>query len=210
MSRYNYKFCKRKKNFSICSSIKEANVLKKLLKSFKNENSELPYLTDDDIILYTRSDTDEKDNIKKQKNKRIFLSTNFGGRGTDLQTNENEEKNGGLHVILTDMPSNYRVLKQAFGRTSREGKKGTGQMILKNTLAYNTYSELIDDMNKTENKRIKRIESKLKVILFKDRLFEEFCKCINGINYNSYLPDDINERYAYFLEETINYTTPKI
>ena len=31
------------------------------------------------------------------------------------------------------MPSNYRVLKQAFGRTSREGKKGTGQMILKNT-----------------------------------------------------------------------------
>ena len=83
-------------------------------------------------------------------------------------------------------------------------------MIIKNTLAYNTYSELIDDMNKTENKRIKRIESKLKVILFKDRLFEEFCKYINGINYNSYLPDDINERYAYFLEETINYTTPKI
>ena len=200
-------FLKGRKILVICSSIKEANVLKKILKSYKIENSELSYLKDDDIILYTRSDTDEKDNIIKQKNKRIFLSTNFGGRGTDLQTNENEERNGGLHVILTDMPSNYRVLKQAFGRTSREGKKGTGQMILKNTIGYNSYSELMDDMNQTESKRIKKIESKLKLILFKDRLFEEFCKCINGINYNSYLPDDINERWAYFLDENLTYST---
>jgi len=84
-------FLKGRKIFVICSSIKEANVSKKILKSYKIENSELSYLKDDDIILYTRSDTDEKDNIIKQKNKRIFLSTNFGGRGTDLQTNENEE-----------------------------------------------------------------------------------------------------------------------
>lgn len=28
------------------------------------------------------------------------------------------------------MPSNQRVEDQAFGRTSRQGKRGTGQMIL--------------------------------------------------------------------------------
>ena len=96
------------------------------------------------------------------------------------------------------MPRNYRVLNQAFGRTSREGKKGTGQMILKNITGYNSYSEIIDDMNKTENKRIKEIESKLKFILFKDRLFGEFCKCVKGIDRNSFLFDDINERWAFF------------
>ncbi len=28
------------------------------------------------------------------------------------------------------MPSNQRVEEQAFGRTARQGKRGTGQMIL--------------------------------------------------------------------------------
>ena len=79
------------------------------------------------------------------------------------------------------MPSNYRVLKQAFGRTSREGKKGTGQMILKNS-GYNSYSEIIEEMNKEESERIEKIQSKLKVILFKDKLFEYFFKNIKNIN----------------------------
>lgn len=201
-------YLKGRKILVICNSIKEANILKEKLKTFKFEieNSEISQLTDNEIALYTRSDTDEKKNIDIQKDKRIFLSTNLGGRGTDLQTNKKEEEKGGLHVILTDMPSNYRVLKQAFGRTSREGKKGTGQMILKNT-GYNSYSEIKDEMNKEENERIQKVQSKLKVILFKDRLFEEFCKTTKDIDYNSYLIDDINERWAYFLQENVTYCT---
>ena len=71
-----------------------------------------------------------------QKN---FFVNNLGGRGIDLKSNPDEEKNGGLHVILTKMPKNYSVLKQAFGRTSREGKKGTGQMIIYNE-EFSSYS----------------------------------------------------------------------
>ena len=200
-------YLKGRKILVICGSIKEANILKNKIKTYKIENSDISYLKDDDIILYTRSDTEEKDNINLKKNKRIFLSTNYGGRGTDIKTNKIEEENGGLHVILTDMPSNYRVLKQAFGRTSREGKKGTGQMILKNTTGYNSYSELTDEMNKKENERIKKIQSKLKVVLFKDKLFEVFCQNIKDINYNSCLSDDINERWAYFLQENVTNCT---
>ena len=59
------------------------------------------------------------------------MSTNYGGREIDIQSINDEEENGCLHVILTSMPNNYRFLKQSFGRTSREGKKGSGQMIIK-------------------------------------------------------------------------------
>ena len=195
-------FLKGRKILVICSSIKEANILKEKLKNYKINSTKISNITDEDIILYTRSDTDEKYNIIRGKNKRIFLSTNLGGRGTDIQTNIEEEKYGGMHVILTDMPNNYRVLKQAFGRTSREGKKGTGQMILKNT-GYNSYSELFNDMNKQENERIQKILSKLKLVLFKDRLFEQYYNQFKNIDFNSSLSDDINERWAHFLNENV-------
>ena len=200
---------KGRKILVICRSINEAKYIQEKLKIFKTEAlaKEININKDknindfkDQIVLYTRNDNDEKYNIKEKK--KIFLSTNLGGRGTDLQTNQEEEKNGGLHVIITDMPSNYRVLKQAFGRTSREGKKGTGQMILKNT-GYNSYSELIEEMNKEENKRINKIHGKLKVLLFKDKLFEDFCKLIKNVDPDGYLYDDINERWSYFLKANV-------
>jgi hypothetical protein len=40
------------------------------------------------------------------------------------------------------MPSNQRVEDQAFGRTARQGKRGTGQMIL-NAENLRGYSQLI-------------------------------------------------------------------
>ena len=202
-------FYKGRKILVICNSIKEAKIIEDELKHrikleeigldnnlVKNEDYK------NSIILYTRSDT-EKTNIK-QKNKKIILSTNLGGRGTDIQTSPEEEKNGGLHVILTYMPRNYRVLKQAFGRTSREGKKGTGQIILKNT-GYKSYLDVKQEMENSEKEEIKYIQKKLRVLLYKDKLFKKFLNIIKDADFNGYLIEDINERWANFLR--INVTS---
>ena len=59
----------------------------------------------------------------------IVIATNISGRGTDYKTSEELEENGGLHVIISFLPCNQRVEDQALGRTSRQGKKGSGQII---------------------------------------------------------------------------------
>ena len=206
-------FYKGRKILVICNSIKEAKIIEKKLKDIINIeifgiNKDV-FEKDDfrnSIILYTRSDT-EKANIKKL-NKRIILSTNLGGRGTDIQTTPKEEEAGGLHVILTYLPKNYRVLKQAFGRTSREGKKGTGQIILKN-MGYQSYSDVKKEMSNNEKRHISHIQKKLRILLFEDKLFEEFINTIKDIDFKGYLIEDINERWALFLKMNVTSKSEK-
>ena len=206
-------FYKGRKILVICNSIKESKIIEFNLKSqslIKNFGISKNILAKEDyrdsIILYTRSDT-EKTNIKK-KNKRIILSTNLGGRGTDIQTTPEEEEKGGLHVILTYLPKNYRVLKQAFGRTSREGKKGTGQIILKN-MGYQSYSDVKKEMSNNEKRHISHIQKKLRILLFEDKLFEEFINTIKDIDFKGYLIEDINERWALFLKMNVTSKSEK-
>ncbi|CAF0939898.1 unnamed protein product [Adineta ricciae] len=60
----------------------------------------------------------------------IIVATNLAGRGTDLKTTYDVEQHGGLHISLTFLPKNVRVEEQALGRTSRQGNRGTSQLIL--------------------------------------------------------------------------------
>lgn len=200
-------YSKGRRILVICESIKEARDLHNKLLDFDINclKETYPFVKENYknfILLYTRSDTSEKDNYKNKQGK-IILSTNFGGRGTDIKTTPEEEKNGGMHVILTSMPANYRVLKQAFGRTSREGKKGTGQIILKQE-ANESFSDVLDDMNKNEKERIENIQKHLKIILFKDKMFIKFCSVVKNLEKNSCLFDDIRERWAMFLKINIS------
>ena len=100
------------------------------------------------------------------------------------------------------MLDNYRVLKQAFSRTSREGKKGTTQIILIN-IGYNSYSDFKAEMSVNEKDHIDYIKKNLDILLFKDKLFEEFIDIIKDMDFNGYLFEDINERWAHFLKVNV-------
>uniref|UniRef100_A0A183CBG7 SECA_MOTOR_DEAD domain-containing protein n=1 Tax=Globodera pallida TaxID=36090 RepID=A0A183CBG7_GLOPA len=82
-----------------------------------------------DINIYKYTDDDEQLPTEFVGPMDVIFSTNYAGRGTDIKTNAELEANGGLHVIVTFMPYS-RVERQAFGRTARQGKKGTAQLIL--------------------------------------------------------------------------------
>ena len=60
----------------------------------------------------------------------ITIATNTAGRGADITVSDDAEANGGLHVIVTYPTINKRVETQAFGRTGRQGRKGTFRYIL--------------------------------------------------------------------------------
>lgn len=124
-----------------------------------------------DILLYLRNDDkDIQDKLNKTK-ERIIISTNLGGRGTDINTTSEIEEKGGLHVIITKLSENSRTQKQAFGRTSRQGKKGSGQYIFKEEKGIKTYNQLIKNRNEKEKNLIKDIDNNLDYLLLKDNLF---------------------------------------
>uniref|UniRef100_A0A914IA33 Uncharacterized protein n=1 Tax=Globodera rostochiensis TaxID=31243 RepID=A0A914IA33_GLORO len=109
----------------------------------------------------------------------VVLSTNYAARGTDIKTSAELEAKGGLHVIVTFMPRNSRVERQAFGRTARQGKKGTVQFILNGC---DMDEELFDQNMDILAKRDKLVEQTfeksknegLPKLLVKERLFKKF------------------------------------
>ena len=68
---------------------------------------------------------------KAATTRQITLCTAVFGRGTDFFCkDENVEKNGGVHIIQTFLSEEVSEEVQIQGRTARQGKKGSYQMIL--------------------------------------------------------------------------------
>ena len=61
---------------------------------------------------------------------RITIATNMAGRGTDILLHDDVRKNGGLHVIATEMHTNRRIDRQLVGRAARQGDPGSYQFWL--------------------------------------------------------------------------------
>lgn len=61
---------------------------------------------------------------------RITIATNMAGRGTDIHLHDDVRKNGGLHVIATEMHTNRRIDRQLVGRAARQGDPGSFQFWL--------------------------------------------------------------------------------
>lgn len=78
--------------------------------------------------MYTRQGERKEATQGEVQKRDVIIATNIAGRGTDLKVAEGVV--GGMHVMLTFLPSSIRVIEQNLGRTSRSGNFGTGQMIL--------------------------------------------------------------------------------
>ncbi|KAI3418396.1 hypothetical protein GPALN_009719 [Globodera pallida] len=146
----------------------------------------------------------------------VIFSTNYAGRGTDIKTNAELEANGGLHVIVTFMPRNSRVERQAFGRTARQGKKGTAQLILnKCDMDRDLFDQNMDILAKRDQLVEQSFEESknevLPKLLVKERLFEKFSTFIeeirksttNAVGGNEQILAQIEEHWGFWLREKV-------
>ena len=184
------------------------------------------------LYKYQRNDKDDtndnnnSDNLLKESYEigDIILATNLAGRGTNIKLCEEVKKNGGLHVIITFLPSNLRVEEQGMGRTARSGQPGSSIIIVNDE---RNMEEIIKLRDNRENKRIDYIEKKeLNMINLKDKLFNKFSKfyhefqkqvikedllSLTPMNYNYYknlkyanefsILKDLEERWGLWLNE---------
>jgi hypothetical protein len=176
----------------ICDNIDDAKKLKEQIEK------EFTLKSGNKIIIYDRSYDGLKD--KKVNPGDIIIATNIAGRGTDFETSKLLEANGGMHVILSYMPPNLRVEWQAFGRTARNGKEGTGKFIIFDPRRKEdedfTIDYLRDERDEQENERLQELENKeLPKIEVGSELFEKFNELNQEINrkIKEKYPDD--ERY---------------
>ncbi|XP_078533262.1 uncharacterized protein LOC144819164 [Lissotriton helveticus] len=162
----------------VCEYVKTAEKLQKELIELNAVSKP------DKITMYTRSDKDNIENSIFDAGD-VIIATNLGGRGTDVKITKDVNKCGGLFVILTHFPTNMRVEKQIFGRTSRKGNSGMVQMILNYDDLLPSYQDqpievmrqLRADYQKTHIAEMEAEE--LFEVQMREELFQKFCEHLN-------------------------------
>ncbi|XP_058250657.1 uncharacterized protein LOC131355984 isoform X1 [Hemibagrus wyckioides] len=161
----------------VCEDVNTANAL----------NDKIVAETKHLVTMYTMSESHNIENQEFNKGQ-IIITTNLGGRGTDIKVTEEVNRCGGLFVLLTYFPNNRRVEKQVFGRTGRKGTPGMVQVILNHdclAMAYRGHSiEVMRELREEyEINRIKDMEKeKLAEIEMKEELFSTFCQFLTDFD----------------------------
>ncbi|KAL6491312.1 hypothetical protein MHYP_G00016570 [Metynnis hypsauchen] len=161
----------------VCEDVNTANTL----------NEKITADTKHSVTMYTNS---ERHSIENQEftEGQIIITTNLGGRGTDIKVTKEVNQHGGLFVILTYFPNNRRVEQQVFGRTGRKGTPGMVQLVLNHehlAQAYQGHSiEIMRELREEfESERIKDMEKeKLVEIEMKEELFYTFCQSLSDFD----------------------------
>lgn len=164
----------------ICETIKSAQLIGQVLSQLKSVH----------VKLYVKNAENQEKQIARIHPGDVIVATNLAGRGTDIQTVE-IEKYGGLHVCLTFLPGSLRVEEQAFGRTARQGNRGTGQLIIissHNEADNNVIHEssvakdVLAVRDQIEQQLLEQFEQEqLPVIKLKDELFATFLCTLTAI-----------------------------
>ncbi|KAF6205815.1 hypothetical protein GE061_019989 [Apolygus lucorum] len=151
----------------VCESVNDVELLSRSLGEEKTFT----------IHTYTREyeEFDVTQSRKELEASHIIIATNLAGRGTDIKINSDLKSAGGLHVILSYLPSNARIEQQAFGRAARCGDEGSGQLIIKSHGVEGTIIRLKIQRDREELERISKIKLFYKnQICSEEKCFSQF------------------------------------
>ena len=167
----------------ICQTVKEAQSVYLGLKA--NSHSLR-------VKLHDRSDTWMEHHLQQVQPGDVIVTTNLGTRGMDIQASTIESV-GGLHVILAYMPPNTRIVRQAFGRTSRKGNLGSGHFIIKQKHGTLQPAHIMNHITSSEMSGFERyFEHELPLVTFKDEVYADFVAqyCQAREEVRQFAPDD--------------------
>ena len=161
----------------ICEDINSATELQKIIVEKVSPN----------VKLYIRNDSDQLNIIHhKLEPQEIIVATNLAGRGTNIKVQSDVKESGGLFVLLTSLPQNARVERQAFGRTARKGDPGSVQMIVNiEDLPENLLqSQSIANASYLRDKLLKESirQNDVEEVNLKEKLFAEYCALLQPIH----------------------------
>ena len=159
----------------LCRSIQEARFIYRMVREHTDAAVATPYY---------RSDETSSSIITERflQPGEVVIATNLAGRGTDFKLSEQVLACGGLHLILTFVPSNLRVEEQALGRVARQGQPGSAQYILFDVNPTATFRQVITNRNRAEEERLEEILSvQLPRMETKDNAFALICELLRNL-----------------------------
>lgn len=145
------------------------------------------------IKKYTLNDCAQERELERINPGEVIIATNLAGRGTDINADAIEAY-GGMSVLLTFLPDNQRVEDQAFGRTSRGHRCGTGRMLLnrQNLPVAMTEVNIATLRDARECHRLDTFRRQsLVIIQVKDELFSRFSAFVSEVR------EDIRQQSGY-------------